>query len=120
VSAREEQVRVFQSRQAELSALIQEQTNQSLQRQIAELEQQRAQGLLFDAEHNLERLSRTKEALTEELARRLAHGEELKLILDQERKRVLERVLPARHALRDRARLFPVAVEFRFPSESGR
>jgi len=111
-AVRDEQER-FRSRQAELSALIQESTVQRLEREIAALRGERDQGVLFDADQRLADLERSIEAKEDEIRRRREHYEELREQLHRERERVLERILPGRHALRGEAQVFPVALEIR-------
>ena len=75
-------------------------------------------GDLFDPDKRFA-LEQEAAALEEERARRVAHYEDLREALERERVRVLDHMLPQRHALRGDARLFPVAVEIRLP-QAGR
>ena len=109
----------FQSRQGELSHLIQQQTLARLEREIEGLKAERKQGSLFDNEVRLADLEKDMNAKMEELARRTARYEELREQLTRERKRILENLIPKRYALRGQAQVFPVAVEVRLP-EGGR
>jgi hypothetical protein len=77
------------------------------------------QGLLFDSESRVADLLRTREAREEELKRRQTHYAELKEQLARERERVVDRLLPARYALRGTAQCFPVAVEVVLPPSPG-
>ncbi len=113
--ARKRETERFQSRQGELSKLIESQTMERLERELAELDAEMRQGTLFDAEGRLEALQRSREAKEEELRRRRNHYEELRQQLAQERQRVLEHLLPRRYELRGGAQVFPVAVEIRLP-----
>jgi hypothetical protein len=106
----------FQSRQGELSQLIQDQTLARLEREIEHLEADQRQGLLFDSEERVAELARSQRAKEEELTRRTAHYEDLRRLLEQERERVLGLLLPRRYAMRGEAQAFPVAVEIRFPA----
>lgn len=54
-------------------------------------------------------------ALEEELQRHRQHHEDMRAFLDQEEKRVLEQILPNRHALRGSVQVMPVVVEIRLP-----
>ena len=117
--ARKTEVERFQSRQGEVSALIEQQTLAKLEREIAELQRQQRQGLLFDSEQRLEELIRSEEAKKEELARRRSHYEELRNQLTKERDRVIEHLLPKRFALRGDAQVFPVTIEIRLPEGKG-
>lgn len=52
--------------------------------------------------------------LTKELAIRRRHYRELRTQLEEERERLVERILPARYRLKDSVQVLPVAVEIRF------
>jgi len=105
----------FQSRQGELSKLIESQTLARLEREIAQLDTDRQQGTLFDPEQWLVEIAQSKRAKEEELKRRLAHYEELREQLRRERDRVIDQILPKRYAMHGNAQVFPVAVEVRLP-----
>ena len=107
----------FQSRQGELSALIEQQTLARLEREIEALEADRRQGKLFDPEDRVAELLRSEHAKKEELQRRRGHYEELRQQLARERERVTDHLIPKRYAMRGDAQVFPVAVEIRLPEE---
>lgn len=115
--ARKREMERFQSRQGEVSALIEQQTLVRLEREIEALQAERSQGLLFDADRQLDELVRSEEEKREELTRRRAHYEELRRQLAKERDRVIEHLLPKRYAMRGDAQVLPVAVEIRLPGE---
>jgi len=106
----------FQSRQGEVSALIEQTTLQRLEREITALRNEATQGVLFDREGRLAELERSIAEKEEEVRRRRAHYEELRDQLAKERDRVTRFLLPKRYALRAEAQIFPVAAEIRFPS----
>jgi hypothetical protein len=108
----------FQSRQGELSHLIQQQSLARLEREIDELVAEQQQGTLFDTEQRVAELARSQRAKEEEVARRRVHYEELRRLLDRERERVLGVLLPRRYAMRGDAQVLPVAVEIRLPGEA--
>jgi len=54
-------------------------------------------------------------ALEEELQRHRQHHEDMRAFLDQEEKRVLDQILPNRHALRGSVQVMPVVVKIRLP-----
>lgn len=110
--ARRQEDERYKSRQGEISALIAENTLAKLEREIEKLRRERQQGLLFEDSARLDDLIADKEA---EVARRRKHYEEVRDQLDRERRRILEHLLPARHALSGAAQVFPVAVEIRLP-----
>jgi hypothetical protein len=104
----------FQSRQGEVSALIEQTTVARLEREIARLERELAQGELFDQERRIEAIARSQAEMEEEVRRRRSHYEELRDQLAKERDRVLNLIIPRRFALHT-AQVFPVAVEIRLP-----
>jgi hypothetical protein len=55
------------------------------------------------------------QALEEELQRHRQHHEDMRGFLEQEQKRVLEQILPNRHAMRGSVQVMPVVVEIRLP-----
>lgn len=116
VEAVERERTLFQSRQGELSQLIEQATTQRLTREIADLQAERTQIGLFETADRVRELDRSIEAKEGEVARRRAHYEELRGQLSLERDRVLQRVLPKRYALRGESQVFPVAVEIRLPN----
>jgi hypothetical protein len=56
--------------------------------------------------------------IEEELQRHRQHHEDMRGFLEQEQKRVLEQILPNRHALRGSVQVMPVVVEIRLPEGS--
>lgn len=105
----------FKSRHGELSAMIQENSLQKLEDEIARIDAEIQQGRLFEQEQKLTELRASKSAKEEELRRRSLHLEELRDQLSVERKRVLEQLLPKRFAMNGEAQVFPVTVEIRLP-----
>lgn len=105
----------FQERLAEIGRSLRENTLAKLEREhgafieamrqttfLAEIEEAREQRL-FD--------------LTKELELRRRHYRELRMQLEEERDRLVQRVLPARYRLKERLQVLPVAVEIRLPEE---
>lgn len=114
-AARTQEQERFQSRQGELSALIQQTTMQRLEREIADLKQQHQQQVLHIFAHELDQIDASIEAKEEELRRRKERLESLRELLECERERILTHVLPRRYRLRGEAQVFPVTVEIRLP-----
>lgn len=110
-TARDEAIELFRSRNAELSTLIQNQTIEKLEKDIEDARRQSSQGLLFDGAEQIAELERDIKSKEAEVKRRKDHWQSLREALDQERVRVLDRVLPRRHRLHGEARAFPVGVE---------
>ena len=115
--ARTEEDARYRSRQGEVSALIADNTLKKLERDIAELKRQKAQGLLFDGQAALDDMDRSIEMKEEERKRRESHYEEVRDQLAKERERILNRMLPRRYALHGDAQVFPLAVEIRFAKD---
>lgn len=113
VEARKREQERYKSRQGEISALIAESTLEKLEREIGKLKRERQQGLLFEGQNRLDEIDRSIEQKQEELKRRRSHYEEVRGQLERERTRVLERLLPRRHAMPAAAQIFPVTLEVR-------
>ncbi len=112
VAIKEERER-FQSRRAELSKLIQQNTIERLEREVSDLGEKLQQGTLFDAENRIAELKASMQAKKEEIERRTRQYEEMKGQLERESSRVLEKLLPKRYAMRSEAQVFPLAIEIR-------
>ena len=118
--ARQNEIERFQRRHGEVSTLIEQQTLVKLEREIATLQMEQKQGVLFDSEGRLEALARSEAMKQEELARRRSHYEELRRQLTKERDRVIDHLLPKRYEMRGAAaQVFPVAIELRLPQDQG-
>lgn len=111
--AKKRELERYRSRQGEISALIAESTLDKLEKEIAKLKRDRLQGLLFEGQSRLDEIDRSIEQKQEELKRRRSHYEEVREQLERERSRVLERLLPRRHAMASAAQVFPVTLEVR-------
>jgi superfamily II DNA or RNA helicase len=118
-AARKEEDRRYQSRQGEVSSLIAENTLAKIEREISQLKQKRRQGHLFESPFDLDELDRSIEAKQQELERRKDHYEEVRKQLADERKRIVNVLLPRRFAMRGEAQIFPVAVEIWLPEPKG-
>lgn len=118
--ARQQEDERYRSRQGEVSSLIAENTLARLEREVAQLKAERAQGRLFEEAERLDQIDRSIEEKQGEIARRTRHYEEVRDQLDQERERILKTVLPQRHTLSGEAQVFPVGIEVRLPERPGR
>ena len=117
IRARDEAVSNFNSRQGEVSKLIQGNTMDRLEREIAEMraKQKEATNLLFGADTDLiQSLERDVVAKEEELKRRASHYNQIRKQLEEERERVLKQLIPRRFALEGSAQVHPIALEFVF------
>ena len=106
----------FQSRQGEVSAMIEANTIQKLEREIQQLNQRKLQGSLFENDAYLEELNRDIKRRQEEVDFRKKHYEEIRDQLTRERDRIINRLLPKRFALFGSAQVFPLAVEILLPA----
>jgi len=116
---RKEEIERFQSRQGELSAMIQQNTISNIEKQIAKIRVEMNQRSLLDESYRLEIM---EESLTEkqaELERRTHHYDELRDQLSRERERIINKVIPNRFKLSGKAQVFPVALEIWFPFIEG-
>jgi len=114
--AKAEEDKRYASRAGEVSALIAENTLAKLEREIAKLRAEQAQGALFDEEDRLGALARSIEEKQAEVERRRRHYEEVREQLERERERITRHLLPKRHAMAGSALVFPVCVEVRLPA----
>jgi superfamily II DNA or RNA helicase len=103
----------FEARVSEVRKLMRENSVRKLEKERDQLLAERRQKNLFEPlNRDLEERLRN---LEEELQKRQGAYQELLGRLDEEQKRVLERLLPKRYQLRDEARVFPVTIEIRMP-----
>ena len=105
----------YRSRQGEVSTLMADNTLRKLEREIDKLKVERAQGQLFDETDRLDRIDRSIEERRDEIERRTHHYQEVRRQLEDERKRVLNHLLPKRHTMSGTAQAFPVCIEVRLP-----
>ena len=105
----------YRERQGEVSALIEQTTSARLEREIAQLKLQRAQGALFDGDEQLSGIDRSIEEKQREIERRRHHYEDIRAQLRRERERILDHLMPARYALAGEVQVFPVTLEVRLP-----
>ena len=117
-TARQREDERYRQRQGELSTLIERSTVDRLEREIVELLDKQRQGQLFDEAEQLAAMDQSIEARREEIERRQHHYEEIGEQLRRERTRILDHLLPGRHALAGTAQVFPVAIEVRLPAAS--
>ena len=85
---------------------------------MQQLQARRAQGDLFATDDQHAEIDQSIEKKQEEIALRKRHYEDIRKQLAEERRRILERLLPARYTLAGTAQAFPVAVEILLPERS--
>lgn len=112
--ARKEGDERYRSRQGEISSLIVENTLAKLEREIDRLEEERRQGMLFEAAEMLDAIARSIEEKQQELERRRKHYEEVRAQLEIERERFIK-MIPRRYSMTGPAQVFPVCIEVRLP-----
>ena len=105
----------YRSRQGEVSELIEQTRIQRLEREIDKLRREQQQRLLFDQRRDLERIAGSIQEKQREIEHRRRHYEDAREQLERERRRIVDRLLPKRHALAGKAKAFPVAIEVRLP-----
>ncbi len=105
----------YRSRQGEVSELIEQTRIQRLEREIEKLRREQQQRLLFDQRRDLERIAGSIQEKQREIEHRRRHYEDAREQLERERRRIVDRLLPKRHALAGKAQAFPVAIEVRLP-----
>jgi len=105
----------YQSRQGEVSVLIEGSTMAKLEREIEELRVGRQQGQLFSQQEAFEEMDRDITRKEEELDRRTRQYEEVRQQLAIERERIVGNLLPKRYAMRGEAQVLPVAIEIVLP-----
>ena len=105
----------YRSRQGEVSELIEQSSVQRLEREIETLRRSLAQGRLFDQRRDLERIADSIQEKQREIERRRRQYEDAREQLERERRRIVDRLLPKRHALASEAQAFPVTIEVRLP-----
>lgn len=113
--ARRDEIARYQSRQGEVSVLIEGITMARLEGEIEALRTRRRQGLLFNQREAFDAMDRELERKEEELERRRRHYEEVREQLARERERVVGYLIPNRYAMRGSAQVLPVAVEIILP-----
>jgi hypothetical protein len=121
-SIRETELRErLQSRQGELSNLIENSTRLGLERELDELQDEisikEQQASLFedDRANELRIMRQDQKRIEEELIRRKSRLVELRELMGQERSRILDHLLPKRYSLSGSVSIFPVALELRLP-----
>ena len=113
--ALDDENRRYQSRQGEVSAMIESSTLARLDREIEQLQVRRAQGELFDAERRLEDLEQDIANREEEVKRRKRHYEEVREQLVRERRHITGELIPRRYTMRGEAQVLPITVEIILP-----
>ena len=113
--ALDDENRRYQSRQGEVSAMIESSTLARLERDIQQLRARRDQGELFDPEQRLEDFERDIASRQEEVERRKRHYEEVRDQLARERERITGQLIPQRYKMRGEAQVLPISVEFILP-----
>lgn len=103
----------YQSRQGEVSALIEANTVERLRRELEELAADQAQTLLFTEDQR--DIIKRKESLEAELLNRNQHYEQLRQLLAAERERITKNLLPLRYSMSGEVQVFPIALEVRLP-----
>jgi len=102
---------LFRTRRQEIERELKKQSKE-IRKRIDEVLEEFRQLDLFKEQKEIDD---SVKALEEELQRHRQHHENMRSFLDLEEKRVLEQILPKRHALRGFVQVMPVVVEIRLP-----
>lgn len=112
-SAKDHEKEAFEQRIREVAALQKAQSIDKLKREIEKQREASIQQQLFDDADAL--AEKRLRDLEDELKRRQNQFGDLQERLTNEKRRILEQVLPRRFSLRGEAQVFPVTIEIRFP-----
>lgn len=110
---REKEKKRFAQRERELKTAIGTNQRARLEKEAEKLRKKTRQMSLF-SEIDQE-LQKKLSDLQAELDLRKGHYEQLQIRLQDERERLLKKVLPKRYSLRDKAQVYPIAIEFWLP-----
>lgn len=110
--AREQEVQKFRSREGEISTLITQTTMSKLEREIERLQSYHEQSIFPQYAAEITQQIGDKQA---ELERRKSHYQEIRGQLENERKRILDRLLPKRYSMTAPVQVFPITIELRLP-----
>lgn len=102
----------YQSRQGEVSALMEGVSMARLEKEIRDLKNQIQQGVLFDQENYLLSMEQNIELKERELKLRRQRYEDVRQQLAAERERIVNQLIPKRFTMRGQAQVMPIAVEF--------
>jgi hypothetical protein len=108
------QAKTYEQRIAEVRAYVTGLSAKKLERERETLAKELKQTSLFEDHTRREREARLA-TVEEELARRARNGEDHIKLLEEERARVVEHLVPKRYALNGEVQVFPVTVEIRLP-----
>lgn len=109
------QAKTYEKRINEVRAYASEQSIAKVEKERASLAKQLRQTAFAFDEHLQRELEGRLASADEELARRRRNADELVAHLEEERARVVERLVPKRFALHGHVQVYPVTVEIRLP-----
>jgi hypothetical protein len=113
--AKTAQARAYDKRIDEVRAYVSAQSLEKLEKERAKLVKALQQGTLGFVEHRRRELETRLDTVAQELARRKRNAEDQVRLLLAERARVLDQLLPRRHALGGEVQVYPVSIELRLP-----
>lgn len=109
------QAKTYDKRINEVRAYVSEQSIEKLEKERAKLAKQLRQTALAFDEHLQRDLESRIASADEELARRRKNADDLIHHLEEERARVVDRLVPKRFTLHGDVQVYPVTVEIRLP-----
>lgn len=109
------QERLFRERRQELEKQLSRE-RKDLEKEMSSLIDNTVQEDLFSNTESFLQCDRSMRDISTELARRQQHHRDMLDFLHREERRVIEQLLPGRHALSGEVQVFPVTVEMRFPA----
>jgi hypothetical protein len=109
------QAKTYDKRIAEVRAYVSEQSIEKLEKERAKLAKLHRQTTLAFDEHLQRDLESKLATADEELARRRRNADDHIRLLEEERARVVDRLVPRRYALHGEVQVYPVTVEIRLP-----
>jgi len=109
------QAKTYDKRIDEVRAYVSEQSIEKLEKERAKIAKALRQTTLAFDEHLQRDLESRLASADEELARRRRNADDHIRLLEDERARVVERLVPKRYALHGEVQVYPVTVEIRLP-----
>jgi paraquat-inducible protein B len=110
----EDQKALFRSRKQEIERELSKQ-QKDIRKHIDEVLEDLSQLDLFKGQKEIDD---SVKSLEEELERHRKHHQDMRSFLEHEEKRVMEQILPNRHALRGSVQVMPVTIEIRLPEDA--
>lgn len=105
----------YQRRSGEISDLVTRTTVSALEREIADLRRMKVTRFLFDEAAEYAKIESSIAERQAEIDRRKKRHDDVRLLLEKERDRTINQLLPNRHKMDGNVFVYPVSLEIRFP-----